>query len=262
MLDRHRPARRRRPQARLADHRRRQRPQPTGLTENERGEPIALADRPAADEPRDCLELRLFTEITDGIDARGVAETIEAELDRAARRRGRLDRSRAALVGPVQLRARRDDRTPGRPGRGSPRARRGGRRRLALLPRRRLALRPLVERHDDEDAVFSCPRSGAPRSPSCPGGALGGGPRRSGRLVDVRLPRGAPSSPEEPDAGARHGAGRRRSPEVPWRCGVVSRNSGRFGCANCGHSAPSGSGSSPDASTTASFSSAFSVQTE
>ena len=53
-----------------------------------------------------------------------------------------------------------------------------------------------------------------------------------------------------------------KKPEVPCRCGVVSRNSGRLGCANCGQSPPSGSGSSPTASTTASFSSAFSVQTE
>ena len=53
-----------------------------------------------------------------------------------------------------------------------------------------------------------------------------------------------------------------KNPDVPWRCGVVSRNSGRFGCANCGHSSPSGSASRPDASTTASFSSAFSVHTE
>jgi hypothetical protein len=54
--------------------------QATGLAENERGEPVPLADQPAPEEPRDCLELRLFTEITDGIDARRVAETIEAEL--------------------------------------------------------------------------------------------------------------------------------------------------------------------------------------
>ena len=53
-----------------------------------------------------------------------------------------------------------------------------------------------------------------------------------------------------------------KKPEVPCRCGVVSRNSGRFGWANCGHSSPSGSGSRPEASTTASFSSALSVQTE
>jgi hypothetical protein len=44
-----------------------------------------------------------------------------------------------------------------------------------------------------------------------------------------------------------------KKPEVPCRCGVVSRNSGRFGWTNCGHSAASDSTSSPDASTTDSF---------
>ena len=53
-----------------------------------------------------------------------------------------------------------------------------------------------------------------------------------------------------------------KKPDVPWRCGVVSRNSRRFGWRNCGHSAPRSSGSRPEASTIASFSSAFSVQTE
>ena len=36
-----------------------------------------------------------------------------------------------------------------------------------------------------------------------------------------------------------------KNPDVPCRCGVVSRNSGRFGWANCGHSSPSGSTSRP-----------------
>jgi hypothetical protein len=53
-----------------------------------------------------------------------------------------------------------------------------------------------------------------------------------------------------------------KKPLVPCTSGRVSRNSGRFGWANSGHSAPSGSGVRPDASTTASFSSALSVQTE
>ncbi len=53
-----------------------------------------------------------------------------------------------------------------------------------------------------------------------------------------------------------------KNPDVPCRSGRVSRNSGSFGWANCGHSSPSGSISSPEASTTASFSSALIVQTE
>ena len=53
-----------------------------------------------------------------------------------------------------------------------------------------------------------------------------------------------------------------KKPLVPWTCGSVSRNSGRRGCANCGHSAPSGSTRRPLASTIASFSSALIVQTE
>ena len=45
-----------------------------------------------------------------------------------------------------------------------------------------------------------------------------------------------------------------KKPDVPWRCGSVSRNSGPLGCANSGHSALSDSAESPDASTTSSFS--------
>src|SRR5205823_1843087 len=52
-----------------------------------------------------------------------------------------------------------------------------------------------------------------------------------------------------------------KNPDVRSRCGIVSRNSGLVGCAYWGHSSVSGSTSSPDASTTASFSSALSVHT-
>ncbi len=52
----------------------------TGLAEDERGRRVPLGTIPAPEEPRDRLELRLFTEVTDGIDAARVAETIEREL--------------------------------------------------------------------------------------------------------------------------------------------------------------------------------------
>ena len=52
-----------------------------------------------------------------------------------------------------------------------------------------------------------------------------------------------------------------KKPLVPWTCGSVCRNSGRRGCRNCGHSSI-GSTSRPEASTTASDSSALIVQTE
>ena len=48
-----------------------------------------------------------------------------------------------------------------------------------------------------------------------------------------------------------------KKPLVPWTCGSVSRNSGRDGCANAGHSSPSGRTRRPLASTTASHSSGF-----
>ncbi len=51
--------------------------EPTGLAENQRGERMPLDAEPAA---LDCVELRLFTEITDGIDAARVAGEIEEEL--------------------------------------------------------------------------------------------------------------------------------------------------------------------------------------
>src|SRR5437016_603220 len=53
-----------------------------------------------------------------------------------------------------------------------------------------------------------------------------------------------------------------KKPLVPFPYGRVRRNSGRRGWTNCGHSSPSGTTLSPLASTTASFSSAFIVQTE
>ena len=54
--------------------------EPTGMGENERGERTILEDLPLPGDPRNRLELRLFTEITDGIDAARLAETIEREL--------------------------------------------------------------------------------------------------------------------------------------------------------------------------------------
>ena len=63
----------------------------------------------------------------------------------------------------------------------------------------------------------------------------------------------------------RHDGDRRRAtknPDVPCTCGSVSTNSGRDGWRNGGHSAPRSSTLRPDASTTRSHSSAFSVQTE
>ncbi len=52
----------------------------TGLAEDERGRRVPIGSIPSPEEPRDRLELRLFTEITDGIDAARIAETIEHEL--------------------------------------------------------------------------------------------------------------------------------------------------------------------------------------
>jgi hypothetical protein len=50
------------------------------MAEDARGERVILDEHTPPDERRDCIELRLFTEITDGIDAARVAETIEREL--------------------------------------------------------------------------------------------------------------------------------------------------------------------------------------
>ncbi len=54
--------------------------EPTGLAEDERGRRVPLGTVPTPEELRDRLEVRLFTEITDGIDAARIAETIEHEL--------------------------------------------------------------------------------------------------------------------------------------------------------------------------------------
>jgi hypothetical protein len=51
--------------------------EPTGLAEDDRGGRAPVDTEPVA---RDCVELRLFTEITDGIDAARVANEIEEEL--------------------------------------------------------------------------------------------------------------------------------------------------------------------------------------
>jgi len=54
--------------------------EPTGLEEDEQGERVPLGAGPSAEDLQDRLELRLFTEITDGIEAVRVAESIEHEL--------------------------------------------------------------------------------------------------------------------------------------------------------------------------------------
>jgi hypothetical protein len=54
--------------------------EPTGLGETDNGERVALGATSPPPDPADCLELRLFTEITDGIEAARVAESIEQEV--------------------------------------------------------------------------------------------------------------------------------------------------------------------------------------
>jgi hypothetical protein len=52
----------------------------TGLAEQEDGERVILEDLPSRAQLRDVIELRLVTEITNGIDAARVAATVEREL--------------------------------------------------------------------------------------------------------------------------------------------------------------------------------------
>jgi len=52
----------------------------TGLVLDERGRRVPLAGRPREPEPSDLIELRLFTELVDGIAAARVADEIEREL--------------------------------------------------------------------------------------------------------------------------------------------------------------------------------------
>jgi len=54
--------------------------EPTGLAENDVGEPVPVDDVPPPEERRDRIELRLVTDIADGIDAARVAATVEREL--------------------------------------------------------------------------------------------------------------------------------------------------------------------------------------
>jgi hypothetical protein len=54
--------------------------EPTGLAVDERGRRVPLATLPRPDEPRDRIELRLFTDLVDGIEAARAAEEIEQEL--------------------------------------------------------------------------------------------------------------------------------------------------------------------------------------
>src|SRR4051812_43906756 len=52
----------------------------TGFGEDAGGQRVPLSALPEQPEPYDCLELRLFTEITDGIEAARVAQSIEHEI--------------------------------------------------------------------------------------------------------------------------------------------------------------------------------------
>jgi hypothetical protein len=54
--------------------------EPTGLAHDEGGQRVPVGVLPATAEARDRIELRLFTEITDGIDAARIASEIEEEL--------------------------------------------------------------------------------------------------------------------------------------------------------------------------------------
>ena len=177
---------------------------------------VPLGTIPVADEPRDRLELRLFTEVTDGIDAAAIAETIEREL--------------ATLLGgaTVTIEAERHWPEPFNyelavsilphddPIERARDPRRGRRARLARLPRRRLALRPLVElvtrpRRDADRA-----RSTAAEVAFIPGRARRGGRRRpSARPGRGRRRRAAD---DELDLG--RGGGRRRS--LTCRAGAAS----------------------------------------
>ncbi len=73
--------------------------EPTGLAEDEHGERMILEQRPPPEERRDCIELRLFTEITDGIEPARLAERIERELVELLGGAGVSIEARAALVG-------------------------------------------------------------------------------------------------------------------------------------------------------------------
>jgi hypothetical protein len=54
--------------------------EPTGLAHDDGGQRVPVGVLPATEEARDCIELRLFTEITDGIDAARIAAEIEEDL--------------------------------------------------------------------------------------------------------------------------------------------------------------------------------------
>ena len=207
--------------------------------------------------PADLLELRLFTEITDGIEAARVAERIEQEL---------VDLLGGATV---TIEAERHWSEPynyelavGVTPHGDAiealeiLAEAGGNGWLACSDDGwRCDLWWSSAR--DPDAMLVVPEVHGAEVAFIPWSDPSRRPPTSGRSSS------SPSrttSPRSPASQTRSRA--MKKPDVPCPCGVVSRNSGRFGCANAGHSSPSGSGSRPAASTTASFSSAFSVQTE
>ena len=183
---------------------------------------------PATAEARDRIELRLFTEITDGIDAARIASEIEEELVELL---GDVDVShggRASLGRPVQLRAVRD----GRP------ARESRSRRWALLAKTGeggwLAYRDDGWRCDlwwsasrDPDAILIVPEVHAAEIVFVPWSSPA---RQTGGGAAARRRRGSRRGVRRASYATRSRA--MKKPEVPCRCGVVSRNSGRLGWAN------------------------------
>ena len=173
--------------------------EPTGLAEDEVGERVPLGAVPASEEARDCLELRLFTEITDGIDAARVAAAIEQRARRAPRRGG-PSRPRPSATGrsPYNYELAVTVVPAADPVEALRAIAEAGEARLARLPRRRLALRPLVERdarpRRDPDRARGA--RGRDRR-SSPGRARPAGPKRSGRSSSVAVP---DDEPEELEA--------------------------------------------------------------
>ena len=156
----------------------------------------ASRSRRASEEPGDRLELRLFTEITDGIEAARVAERIEEEVADLARRRDGHDRGRAALVGAVQLRARRHGGAARRPGRGARDPRRGRRQRVARVPATTAgAATSGGARRATPTPCWSCRRCTAPRLAFLPWSSPARRPDDERPLVVVAV---ADDEPEEP----------------------------------------------------------------
>jgi hypothetical protein len=210
-----------------------------------------------APERIDVLQLRLASELTDGVEAARVAERIDEEL--------------RAVVGPaiLSIEAERHWAEPyfyeldvtvrplGDPlnaFRALPTpAATAGSRAATTVGAATSGGTPTKTRPGS-----SCRRCAARRSACCRGARRRAALRASGRSSASEAPPAAPTL--ECLAYRRRRA--MKKPAVPWRCGTVRRNSGRVGCLYSGCTAPRSSGWRPEASTTASFSSAFSVQTE